>query len=153
MPSINPVATSVTTDGHSTTIHFNDGHRAVFESFNDIMNRKTEGLMHFWLFKRSRIVVQYHGQIKTRQRHIGPSDNEHRFVQVTKGYTREHIVGYWKAAVNFVEDTYVDDIIVVPIEKMPLPPYPVYSAYDITQASVQDLSYIEDKLVPLPGEQ
>jgi hypothetical protein len=153
MPSTNPVATSVTIVKNSVTIEFADGHRVVFESFDDVFSRQTEGLRHFWLYKNKQIVVQYRGQMTTRTRHLGPSDNEHRFVQVTKRYTREHIVRYWQAAVNFAEDKYTDEILAVPRDKMPRPPHPTYALYYVTQASLQDLRYIKDKLVLLPDEE
>jgi len=150
MPDFRPVATSVTTDSNSATIKFEDGHRVTFKSFDDVLSRKTEGLRHFWLYKKNRIVVQYHGQTSVRTRHLGPSENEHCFIQVTRGYTRERIVAYWEAAVNFVDDDHTDNVLVPPIEQMRQPPY---TAYSITQASLQDLSYIKDKLVLLPDEE
>ena len=150
MPDFRPVATSVTTDSNSTTIKFEDGHRVTFMSFDDALSRKTEGLQHFWLYNKSKIVVQYHGQTSVRTRHLGPSEKEHRFVQVAKGYTRERIVGYWETAIRFADDNRAGNIRVSPIEQMQQPPY---TAYSITQASLQDLSYIKDELVLLPDKQ
>jgi len=138
------------TVNNSVIVTFEDGHRAYFETYEKLVSRQSVGLKFFWLYKRRRIVVQYTGQMQYRAHSLGPNENEHVFSQVTKGYGRDQVTAYWQAAVSFADDDYIVTVLNTPSEAIRTQSYP---AYYITQASLQDLSYVKDELVPFPGEQ
>lgn len=98
------VVTRVTSQGESATFEFDDGHRVIFEGYSHAFGYQTEGLRHFFLFNGEEQVVQY----DSRLRRVGPSEDEHRFVQVAEGYDLERIASYWEAARKYVNDEYFE---------------------------------------------
>lgn len=96
--------TNVTSQGESATIEFEDGHRVVFEGYSHGFGYQVEGLRHFFLFNGEEQVVQY----DSRLRRVGPSEDEHRFVQVAEGYDLERIAAYWEAARKYLNDEYFE---------------------------------------------
>jgi len=59
------------------------------------MSGEIQGLRHFYLYLADECVVQYNGRLSQHQ-------EQRRFVKVARGYTRELIVGYWKAAKEYL---------------------------------------------------
>ena len=127
---------------------FQDGHSVSLVGYDNCTSKAIEGLRYFWIFKQRSIVVQYHGQTQPRTRFLGASEDEHRFIQVADGYTRDLIVAYWEAAITFADNEYLAKIEGLPRDEVALVDYPAFS---VTRASMYDLNYIIDGLIPLPG--
>jgi hypothetical protein len=148
MSGFYPVAISMKTDRESVTVTFKDGHRVIFEAYRNVVTTSLEGIRRFLLYRGNRIVVEYHGQLQYSSRHMRPSENDHRFYEVARGYTHQLIVGYWQAAMRFIENDYEDKILAVPIERMPKPPHPAYFSHQVAEVSLRDLNYIKDLRLP-----
>ena len=148
MPGFRTIAVSMTADSSSVTVKFRDGHRVIFEAYHNVLTTGLEGIRRFLLYKGNRIVVEYHGQMQFSSRFMRPSENDHRFYEVARGYTHERIVGYWQAAMRFIENDYEDNILAVAEDVMPRPPHPAYLPNMIAEASERDLNYIKDLRLP-----
>jgi len=147
MSAFRPVVNSVKTEETTVIAKFQDGHSVTLAGYDDYTSKATEGLRYFWIFKQRSIVVQYHGQTQPRTRFLGPSEDEHRFIQVADGYTRDLIVAYWEATITFADNEYLAKIEGLPSDEAALVEHP---AYTVIRASMYDLNYIIDGLIPLP---
>ena len=148
MTGFSPTAVSMIADSSSVTVSFKDNHRVIFEAYHNVLTTGLEGIRRFLLYKGSRIVVEYHGQLQFSSKHMRPSERDHRFEEVARGYANERIVGYWQAAMRFIENDYEDTILTVPKEVMLTPPHPAYFPHQVAEASVRDLNYIKDLHLP-----
>ncbi len=96
------IVASVSMRRDQAVFEFEDGHRAVFDPYSHGFGYQIEGLRHFSLYNGEEQVVQYNSRLY----YAGPMDDEHKFVQVTDGYTIERIVDYWTAAKEYINNKY-----------------------------------------------
>lgn len=96
------VVTSVSMRRDQAVFEFEDGHKAVFDPYSHGFGYQIEGLSHFFLYNGEEQVVQY----DSRLYRSGPTDDEHKFVQVADGYPIERIVEYWMAAKEHINNKY-----------------------------------------------
>ena len=78
--------------------------KAVFEVIRERFSYVIEDLKHFFLFNGEVQVVRYDARIY----HSGPSEEQHRFVQVDEGYTHERIASYWQTARHYLHREYFE---------------------------------------------
>lgn len=143
MTNSTPVVTKVTTRGDTAIIKFEDGHEANFEGYSHGLGYQIEGLRHFFLFREDEKVVQYDARLY----YAGPQEDEHRFVHVAEGYTREVIVKYWEAAQMYLHEEYFQK----PYDEGREEPMELWLPWRITCEGGLDLDRIKESQAPLPN--
>jgi len=163
MSPFQPVAKALTADRNTINIRFADGHKAIFEGYQNVRNSKESSIRSFKLLRGGTLIIEYRGQETFRTYCTRPSKTEHYFDYVAKDCSREQVVAYWEAAASFVDDEYnvaihdysIEDLrkMIANVSKKRLPAVlaEILPAFDVTQASLQDLTYIKENLVPFPN--
>jgi len=102
MTDTEPKVVGVSTLGDTAIIDFDDGHQVLFEAYK--YGGQVEGLRHFFLLNGKETVVRYDGRLA----HIGPRQDEERFVEVADGYDIDRIIAYWQGARTYLQQEYVE---------------------------------------------
>ncbi len=132
-----PVVTNVLMHNTQAVITFEDGHNVTFEGYTSGPGYDFEGLRHFFLFLGEKQVVQYNGRLHRS----GPSQDEHRFVQLADGYTPEHVIMYWEGAIAYLDEEY---------RGTGNRPQKLHWPWMLSEESRRHLQYVKEGCVPLP---
>lgn len=135
-----PIVKSLETRNGKVIVIFTDGHTAEFWESRKNPNGPINGLKSFCLFDRNqKKVVQYNGR--------PPSSStarlaQHRFMQVTEGYTHKIILSYWDTVWTYVDKRHTRE------DRKPSSGYA--APWKILKAGLKDLKRIRSRRARIP---